>query len=45
MDETREQLVSLEGSDLEHAKAMLTERWATRLADLLEEQLTSVWLT
>lgn len=38
LDEMREQLVALGGSDLEHAKAMMAERWVTRLADLLEEE-------
>lgn len=36
--ETREQLTGAEGQDLERARAALAERWAGRLADLLEEQ-------
>jgi hypothetical protein len=35
--ETREQLTGAEGQDLERARAVLAERWAVRLADLLEE--------
>ncbi len=35
--ETREQLTGAEGADLERARAALAERWAGRLADLLEE--------
>ena len=35
--ETREQLGSAQGQDLERARAALAERWAARLADLLEE--------
>ena len=35
--ETREQLTDVEGTDLEQARAVLAERWAGRLADLLEE--------
>ena len=35
--ETREQLTEAEGADLEQARAALAERWAGRLADLLEE--------
>ena len=35
--ETREQLTGAHGQDLEQARAALAERWATRLADLLEE--------
>src|SRR5512143_238031 len=35
--ETREQLTDAEGHDLEQARAALVERWAGRLADLLEE--------
>jgi hypothetical protein len=35
--ETREQLTGAEGQDLEQARAALAERWAGRLADLLEE--------
>jgi len=35
--ETREQLSGAEGQDLEQIRAVLAERWAGRLADLLEE--------
>ena len=35
--ETCEQLTGAEGQDLEQARAALAERWAGRLADLLEE--------
>jgi hypothetical protein len=35
--ETREQLAGAEGQDLEQVRATLAERWAGRLADLLEE--------
>jgi hypothetical protein len=35
--DTREQLTGAQGQDLEQARAALAERWATRLADLLEE--------
>ena len=35
--ETREQLGSAQGQDQERARAALAERWAGRLADLLEE--------
>jgi len=35
--ETREQLMGAEGKDLDQARAVLAERWAGRLADLLEE--------
>src|SRR5262245_14107247 len=35
--ETREQLAGATGADLEQARAALAERWARRLADLLEE--------
>jgi hypothetical protein len=35
--ETREQLTGAECKDLEQARAALAERWAGRLADLLEE--------
>jgi hypothetical protein len=35
--ETREQLAGAQGQVLEQARAALAERWATRLADLLEE--------
>jgi hypothetical protein len=37
LEETREQLTGAEGAELEHARAALAERWAGRLADLLEE--------
>ena len=35
--QTREQLAAAQGQDLEQARAALAERWAGRLADLLEE--------
>jgi hypothetical protein len=35
--ETQEQLTAAEGTDLQQARAALAERWAGRLADLLEE--------
>ena len=35
--ETREQLTAAEGADLEQVRTALAERWAVRLADLLEE--------
>lgn len=35
--ETCEQLAGAQGQDLEQARAALAGRWATRLADLLEE--------
>jgi hypothetical protein len=35
--ETREQLTGAAGADLERARAALEAQWATRLADLLEE--------
>ena len=35
--ETHEQLTSADSKDLEQARAALAERWAGRLADLLEE--------
>jgi hypothetical protein len=35
--ETHEQLTGATGQDLEQARAALAERWAGRLADLLEE--------
>ena len=35
--ETHEQLAAAQGQDLEQARAALAERWAVRLADLLEE--------
>jgi hypothetical protein len=34
---TREQLAAAQGQDLEQSRAALAERWAVRLADLLEE--------
>jgi hypothetical protein len=37
LEETREQLAGLEGSELEQASAALAAQWTTRLADLLEE--------
>ena len=37
LTETHEQLTGVEGQDLEQAHAALAERWAGRLADLLEE--------
>jgi hypothetical protein len=37
LDETRGQLTAVSGSDLEQAQAVLAAQWATRLADLLEE--------
>jgi hypothetical protein len=37
LEETHEQLTEAAGADLEQAGARLAERWATRLADLLEE--------
>jgi hypothetical protein len=37
LEETREQLAGLEGSELEQASATLAAQWTTRLADLLEE--------
>jgi len=37
LDETRAQLVGAEGADRERVCAVLAERWAGRLADLLEE--------
>jgi hypothetical protein len=37
LEETREQLTSLEGAELEQARTTLAVRWSTRLADLLEE--------
>jgi len=37
LEETRELLTSLEGAELDQARATLAERWSTRLADLLEE--------
>ena len=37
LDETREQLTGAVGTGLEQARSALAARWATRLADLLEE--------
>lgn len=37
LEETRKLLMGAEGVDLEQARANLAERWAGRLADLLEE--------
>ena len=37
LEETREQLTGLEGAELEQVRAALAGQWATRLADLLEE--------
>jgi hypothetical protein len=37
LDETRQQLTGAAGADSEQARAALAERWAGRLADLLEE--------
>jgi hypothetical protein len=37
LDETRGQLSAVSGTDLEDAQAVLAAQWATRLADLLEE--------
>ncbi len=37
LEETRQQLTAAEGAALEQARAALAERWAVRLADLLEE--------
>ena len=37
LDDTRQQLAKPEGAELEQARAALAERWAGRLADLLEE--------
>ena len=37
LEETREQLTTAEGAALERARAVQAERWAARLADLLEE--------
>lgn len=37
LTETHDQLTAAAGTDLERARAMLAERWAGRLADLLEE--------
>jgi hypothetical protein len=37
LDETRGQLTAVSGAELEQVRAGLAARWATRLADLLEE--------
>jgi hypothetical protein len=37
LEETQQQLTGAVGADLEQARATLAERWAGRLADLLEE--------
>jgi hypothetical protein len=37
LEETRQQLTGSAGADSEQARAALAERWAGRLADLLEE--------
>ena len=37
LEQTREQLTGAAGTDSEQARAALAERWAGRLADLLEE--------
>jgi hypothetical protein len=37
LEETREQLTGAQGTELERVRAALAERWAGRLADLLEE--------
>ena len=37
LEQTREQLTGAAGTDSDQARAVLAERWATRLADLLEE--------
>jgi hypothetical protein len=37
LDETREQLTGPEAGDLEQARAALAAQWATRLADVLDE--------
>jgi len=37
LEETRQQLAAAEDADLEQARSALAERWAGRLADLLEE--------
>ena len=37
LEETREQLIGPVGGNLEQARSALAERWAGRLADLLEE--------
>ena len=37
LEETRQQLTGAEGADLEQTRSLQAERWAGRLADLLEE--------
>ncbi len=37
LEDTRQQLIGAGGADLEQARSVLAERWAGRLADLLEE--------
>jgi hypothetical protein len=37
LEETHDQLTAAAGTDLERTRAVLAERWAGRLADLLEE--------
>ena len=37
LEETHEQLTGAQGTELERVRAALAERWAGRLADLLEE--------
>ena len=37
LEQTREQLTGPEGTDLDQARSALAAQWATRLADLLEE--------
>jgi hypothetical protein len=37
LEETHDQLTTAAGTDLERTRAVLAERWAGRLADLLEE--------
>ena len=37
LEETRSQLAALTGAQLEQARAVLAQRWAGRIADLLEE--------
>jgi len=37
LEETRGQLTGPQGTDLEQARAALAAQWATRLADLLDE--------
>ena len=37
LDQTRNQLASLDDSDVEQARSVLAAQWATRLTDLLEE--------